>query len=87
VLGRTILAVVTVGSLTCAPVPVAISAKDATTIAITYVRSPNKSCSSDLSPTTNQFALPHGIDPSAVVTVDLHFSYDTPVDYALKVHD
>ena len=85
--GRTELAVVTVGSVDCAPVPVSISAADATTIAITYVKSPNKPCSADLSPTTNEFKLPAGFDSSAAITVDLHFAYDTPLFYAIKVHD
>jgi hypothetical protein len=85
--GRTELAIVTVGSLNCPPVPTAISAKDTSTIAITYVRSPNKPCSTDISPTTNEFELPKGFDSSGSVKVDLHFAYDTPVDYTLKVHD
>lgn len=85
--GRTQLAVITVGSADCAPVPVSISAKDAATIAITYVHSPNKPCSADLSPTTNEFKLPDGVDASGDVTVALHFDYDSPLDYSLKVHD
>jgi len=85
--GRTELAVVTVGSVDCAPVPVAISVKDATTIAISYVKSPHKPCSADLSPTTNEFKLPAGFDSSGDISVALHFGYDTPVDYSLKVHD
>ena len=84
--GGTLLAIVTVGSLDCAPIPTAISAPDATTIAITYVRSPNKPCSVDLSPTTNEFALPAGVDPTGDVTVKVHFAYETPIDYTLPVH-
>jgi hypothetical protein len=85
--GRTELAVITVGSVDCAPVPTAISAKDATTIAITYVKSPNSPCSADLSPTTNEFKLPDGFDAGGAITVDLNFAYDTPLYYAVKVHD
>ena len=85
--GRTELAVITVGSIDCAPVPTEIAAKDAATIAITYVKSPNTPCSVDLSPTTNEFTLPDGFDPSGQVTVELHFAYATAVDYTLDVHD
>lgn len=85
--GRTLLAIVTVGSLDCAPIPTQISAPDAATIAITYVRSPNKPCSVDLSPTTNEFKLPADVDATGAVTVTVHFAYETPVDYTLDVHD
>ena len=87
--GRTLLAIaiVTVGSLDCAPIPTAITAPDAATIAITFVRSPNKPCSADLSPTTNEFELPAGVDPDGDVVVTVHFAYETPVDYTLEVHD
>lgn len=85
--GHTELAIVTVGSANCAPIPVAISAKDATTVAIRYVRSPTKPCTADLSPTTNEFTLPDGVDASKDLTVALHFDYDSPLDYTLKLHD
>ncbi|MCU1579216.1 MAG: hypothetical protein JWP19_1420 [Rhodoglobus sp.] len=85
--GHTQLAIVTVGSVDCAPIPTAISAPDAATIAITFVRSPNKPCSVDLSPTTHEFKLPAGVDVTGAVTVALHFDYETPVDYTLEVHD
>jgi hypothetical protein len=85
--GRTLLAIVTVGSLDCAPIPTAISAPDAATIAVTFVRSPHKPCSVDLSPTTNEFKLPAGIDADGDVVVEVHFAYETPVDYTLEVHD
>ena len=83
--GRTVLAVVTVGSGSCPPVPTAISAPDDTTIAITFVKSPNSPCSADLGPTTHEFVIPEGIDPQGDVTVDLHFDYDTDLDYELEV--
>lgn len=85
--GRTELAIVTVGSLNCPPVPTAISVKDASTLAINYVRSANQPCSTDISPTTNEFELPKGFDPSGSINVDVHFAYDTPIDYTLSVHD
>ena len=83
--GRSVLAIVTVGSGSCPPVPTAISAPDASTIAITFVKSPNSPCSADLGPTTHEFAIPDGIDPESDVTVDLHFDYDTDLDYELTV--
>lgn len=85
--GRTILAVVTVGSGSCPPLPISISATDATTIAITYVKSPNTPCSADLGPTTNEFKIPAEIDTSKEVTADLHFDFATDRDYSLVVED
>lgn len=83
--GKTILAVVTVGSVSCPPLPTAISAVDASTIALTYIKSPNKPCSADLSPTTNEFDIPEGIDTSGDVTVNVHFDFETDQDYSIKV--
>jgi hypothetical protein len=83
--GRTILAVVTVGSLSCPPVPTAISAKDDTTIALTFVRSPNTPCSADLSPTTHEFEIPEGIDIDGDVVVEILFDFDTDQTYSVAV--
>ncbi|MCU1441243.1 MAG: hypothetical protein JWP85_2240 [Rhodoglobus sp.] len=83
--GRTILAIVTVGSGSCPPVPTAISAKDASTIALTFVRSPNSPCSADLGPTTHEFKIPEGIDVDGEVTVELLFDFETDQTYTLTV--
>ena len=82
-----ILAVVTVGSGSCPPVPTAISATDAANIAITFVRSPVSPCSADLGPTTHEFATPEGIDTSGEVTVNVHFDFETDLDYELTVQE
>lgn len=83
--GQTLLAIVTVGSGSCPPVPTSITSPDAATIDITFVKSPNSPCSADLGPTTHEFELPDGVDTSAEVTVNLHFDYDTDQDYELTV--
>ncbi len=84
--GKTVLAIVTVGSGSCPPVPTSISAPDATTIDITFVRSPHSPCSADLGPTTHEFTIPDGVDPDSEVTVNLHFDFDTDQDYELTVN-
>lgn len=84
--GKTMLSIVTVGSGSCPPVPVSISAPDDSTIAITFVKSPNSPCSADLGPTTHEFDLPEGIEPSDEVTVQVRFDYDTDLDYSLRVN-
>lgn len=83
--GGTILAVVTVGSLACAPIPTAISATDETTIALTYVKSPNTPCEGNIGPTTNEFKIPEGIDPKSSVTVEIHFDISGAQDYSVPV--
>jgi len=85
--GKTLLSIVTVGSVDCPPVPTAISAPDAATIDITFVKSPNSPCSVALSPTTHEFKIPAGIDVSSTVTVNVHFDFDTDYDYELAVLD
>jgi hypothetical protein len=82
---RTILAIVTVGSGSCPPVPTEISAKDDSTIALTFVRSPNSPCSADLGPTTHEFKIPDGIEVEGEVTVELLFDFDTDLTYTLTV--
>ena len=84
--GKTILAIVTVGSGSCPPVPTSISAPDATTIDVTFVKSPNSPCSADLGPTTHEFAIPEGVDPDTDVTVNVHFDFDTDQNYELAVN-
>jgi len=83
--GDTILGVITVSSELCPPVPTAISASDATTIALTFVKSPNSPCSSSIAPTTHEFKIPEGIDVTAEVTVNIHFDFDGGQDYAVVV--
>lgn len=83
--GKTILSVVTVGSVSCPPVPISITAKDATTVDITFVKSPNSPCSADLSPTTHEFKIPDGVDVDATVTVNVLFDFDTDYSYTLTV--
>jgi len=83
--GKTLLAIVTVGSGSCPPVPTSISAPDATTIDVTFVKSPNSPCSADLGPTTHEFTIPEGVNPTDAVTVNLHFDFDTDQDYELTV--
>lgn len=83
--GRTILSIVTVGSGSCPPVPISITAPDATTIDITFVKSPNNPCSADLGPTTHEFKIPDGVDVDATVAVNVHFDFDTDYDYELTV--
>src|SRR6187431_780727 len=83
--GKAILSVVTVGSGSCPPVPVSIEAKDATTVNITFVKSPNSPCSADLGPTTHEFKIPDTIDTSGEVTVNVHFDFDDDYDYVLTV--
>jgi hypothetical protein len=83
--GKTLLAIVTVGSGSCPPVPTSISAPDATTIDVTFVKSPNSPCSADLGPTTHEFAIPEGVDADGDVVVDVHFDFDTDQDYELTV--
>ena len=83
--GRTILAIVTVGSLTCPPVPTSISTPDAATINLTFVRSPNSPCSADLSPTTHEFKIPEGIDLEGDVTVNILFDFETDQEYSVTV--
>jgi hypothetical protein len=84
---KTLLAVITVGSGSCPPIPVAITAKDAKTISLEYVTSPNSSCTADISPTTNEFTIPAGIDISQNVTLLTHFDFTPPVDYTTIVHN
>lgn len=83
--GKTILSIVTVGSGSCPPVPISIEAPDATTVNITFVKSPNSPCSADLTPTTHEFKIPEGVDPSADVTVNVTFDFDTDYQYELTV--
>ena len=83
--GRTILAIVTVGSLTCPPVPTSISTPDAATINLTFVRSPTSPCSADLSPTTHEFEIPEGIDLEGDVTVNILFDFETDQEYSVTV--
>lgn len=84
---KTLLAVITVGSGSCPPIPVAITAKDAKTIRIDYIKSPSPSCTADIRPTTNEFAIPAGIDTSQNVTLLTHFDFTPPVDYTTIVHN
>lgn len=83
--GRTILAVVTVSSESCPPVPTKITATDDSTVAITFVRSPNSPCSANLSPTTHEFKIPEGLDAESDVTVDLLFDFETDQEYSIEV--
>ena len=83
--GRRQFAIVTFGSSSCPPVPTAISAPDATHIAITFVKSPNTPCTADLAPTTHKFDLPDGVDPDGSVSVDVTYDFDTDYDYALEL--
>lgn len=83
--GKTLLAIVTLGSGSCPPVPTSISAPDATTIEIVFVRSPHSTCTADLRPTTHEFELPQGVDTSQEVTAMVHFDFDTDQDYELTV--
>ena len=83
--GGTILAVVTVGSGSCPPVPVSISAADDSTIALTFIKSPNSPCSADLGPTTHEFKIPAGIDVDGEVTVEILFDFDTDLNYSVVV--
>lgn len=79
--GKTILAVVTVGSGSCPPVPISINSSDASTIDITFVKSPNSPCSADLTPTTHEFKIPEGVDVDSEVTVNVLFDFDSDSDY------
>jgi hypothetical protein len=83
--GKTILSVVTVGSGSCPPVPTAISSPDATTVNITFVKSPNSPCSADLGPTTHEFKIPDGVDVDGTVIVNVHFDFDADYNYELTV--
>ncbi len=83
--GKTLLSVVTVGSGSCPPVPTSITSSDSSTIAITFVQSPNSPCSADLGPTTHEFKIPDGVDVDAQVTVNVLFDFDTDYEYELIV--
>ena len=85
--GHTILAVITVGSEECPPVPTSIEAPDASTVAITFVKSPNSPCTANASPTTHEFKLPAGLDAQSDVIVEIHFAFDPPVDYSVPVEE
>lgn len=85
--GHTILAVVTVGSELCPPVPTAISASDSSTVELIYVTSPNTPCSGSIGPTTNEFKIPDGLDIDSNVTVNIRFEFDTPQSYSVEVKD
>ncbi len=83
--GRREFAIVTFGSSSCPPVPTAISAPDATHIAITFVQSPNTPCTADIGPTTHKFDVPGGVDADGSVTVDVTYEFDTDYRYALEL--
>ena len=83
--GRTVLAVVTVGSGSCPPVPTKFEIVDKQTVNVTFVKSPNNPCSADLGPTTHEFKVVDPLDTSKIVTVNLQFDYDTPLDYSITI--
>jgi hypothetical protein len=70
------LAVVTFGSSSCPPVPTSIGRVDDTTIAISFVRSPDTPCTADLAPTTHEFTTPDGIAADSPATLELRFEND-----------
>lgn len=83
--GRTSLAIITVSSVTCPPVPTKLEVTGDAAIAVTFVRSPNSPCSVDLSPTTHEFKVPEGIDPTNPVTVEVLFDFESKQTYELQV--
>ncbi len=83
--GGTILALITVGIVACTPVPTAITATDDTTIALTFVKSPNTPCQGNIGPTTHEFRIPPGIDRDSSTIVDIHFDIPGAEDYAVEV--
>ena len=83
--GRREFAIVTFGSSSCPPVPTAISAPDASHIAITFVKSPNTPCTADIGATTHKFDLPDEVDADGSVTVDVTYDFDTDYQYALEL--
>jgi hypothetical protein len=84
--GKTTLAIVTVGSVSCPPVPISMTVIDPGTVNITFVKSPNSPCSADLSPTTHEFNVPDGLDTAlTTVTVNVLFDFETDYEYELTV--
>jgi hypothetical protein len=83
--GKTTLSIVTVGSVSCPPVPISMTVTDDAHIAVTFVKSPNSPCSADLSPTTHEFKVPEGIDTGKTVTVNVLFDFETDYKYELTV--
>jgi hypothetical protein len=84
--GKATLAIVTVGSVSCPPVPISMTVVDPGTVNFTFVKSPNSPCSADLSPTTHEFKVPEGLDTSlSTVTVNILFDFETDYEYELTV--
>jgi hypothetical protein len=83
--GKSTISIVTVGSVSCPPVPISMTRTDDATLAITFVKSPNSPCSADLSPTTHEFKVPEGIDTGKTVTVNVLFDFETDYEYELTV--
>lgn len=84
--GKSTLAIVTVGSVSCPPVPVKMEVLDPGTVSITFVKSPNSPCSADLSPTTHEFKVPEGLDTAlTTVTVNILFDFETDYEYQVTV--
>lgn len=83
--GQSMLAIVTVGSKSCPPVPTEISSPDSATINLTFVKSANSPCSNAIAPTTHEFKIPAGVDVGSPVTVNVNFAFDADYDYVLTV--
>lgn len=84
--GKATLAIITVGSVTCPPVPISMTVIDPGTVNFTFVKSPNTPCSADLSPTTHEFKVPEGLDTGLnTVTVNILFDFETDYEYEITV--
>ena len=81
--GRRQFAIVTFGSSSCPPVPTSISASDAHHIAITFVKSPNTTCTADMAATTHKFDLPDEVDADGAVAIAVTYDFETDYEYKL----
>ena len=81
--GRREFAIVTFGSSSCPPVPTSISVIDEHHVVITFVKSPNSPCPSDLTATTHKFDVPKGVDADGAVAIAVTYDFDADYEYKL----
>lgn len=72
-------AIITWGSGSCPPVPIALAPEATDRIAVTFAPSANDPCTADMAPTTHEFELPDDVTDTPVA-IDISYENSTDGD-------